>query len=66
MSASSDLRHFLGLAASQLRHRIKQVESETTKDNQKLNRMHLLEDLIKEQVTTNGNDKKEDSRPAIS
>ena len=48
-SGKHDLKHFLSLAAAQLRHRLKGAEASEAY-SERINRLRLLEELIKEQV----------------
>lgn len=45
-----DLQHFLRLSTAQVRHRLVEIEQKETY-SPRINRLRMLEELIKEQVT---------------
>jgi hypothetical protein len=50
-SNQNDLRHFVELASSQIRHRIKLAQ--TAEEKAQISHLRLLETLLKEQVPAN-------------
>lgn len=50
-SNQNDLRHFVELASSQIRHRIKLAQ--TAEEKAQVSHLRLLETLLKEQVPAN-------------